>query len=466
MGHEHFEFSHKSFFEYLVARYLDRQLRKGDLAGFRLHHLSREISDFVAELNPPTKLLIQEAEIFKGGEVLAYNAGQLLLSLRLYKFNQKVIFNQKKREHTPVYDSSYITALEYYVFLAEREQNGYNHHPDHWLYPDFGSKITHSPITGLLDLDAQAFCEWLNTRHDESLRLHTSHPERPDKRQPYHYRLPQVEEESAEINYLLLKKPNLRPWSGSYPFMGLLKKESLKLAEEKFRELISKRELPESTFGPECLAVAPAYIFSYSELFGMVGDNSINIALNTSFNRSRELARERRDNTNEEESLYDLPAALNLARNYKFTREAAVDVVASIANRLKVESVEAKLREHRFEEAIQEVGELVQRLLKSAGDVESQQALVGTTFLYKALSHVMAKSVTEQRETILPIKAFYGQMIYFLLADTTSIGGEFDPQIAAFRKAAINLYWRNELTKARKADASFPVWETLLLVLD
>ncbi|MEI6047218.1 MAG: hypothetical protein WCS37_22980, partial [Chloroflexota bacterium] len=264
VGHNRFEFSHKSFFEYLVARCLDRQLRKGDLSGIRLHHLSREIADFVAEFNPPTKLLVEEAECFKDSEVLTYNAGQLLLSLRLYKLNLQVM-NQKKREPTPIYDNSYITALEYYVFLAERDQRGYIHHPDHWSYPDFGSKITNSPLTGLLDLDALAFCGWLNTRHEGSYHAYPKHQDRQKRDPQYYYRLPQIDEEFAEINQLLLKAPHLRPWSGTPPFFKLLKKEGLELIEEKLRGLVSQRDLPESTFSIECLAIAPAYMVEYSK---------------------------------------------------------------------------------------------------------------------------------------------------------------------------------------------------------
>ncbi|MEI6046028.1 MAG: NACHT domain-containing protein [Chloroflexota bacterium] len=470
VGHNRFEFSHKSFFEYLVARYLDRQLRKGDLSGIRLHHLSREISDFVAEFNPPTKLLIEEAECFKDSEVLTYNAGQLLLSVRLYKFNQQAI-NQKKRAYTPIYDSSYITALEYYVFLAEREQSGYIHHPDHWLYPDFGSKITNSPITGLLDLDAQAFCEWLNARREESHRVYSANPKHQNREGlglKYHYRLPQIDEESVEINQLLLKAPHLRPWSGTTPFFKLLKKEDLEPIEERLRGLVSQGEPPESTFDTECLAIAPVYIFSYSDMSGMAGDTSINTVLYNAFTNARKLAREEGDDTGEEVGLYDLPVALNLVRGYKFTREVGLDLVMKLANQMKVESVEAKLREHRFEEAFQELGELKQRLKEFAEtdpSVVNQQALTGITFLHYALCNVMAKTIAEQRETIFPATALYGQMVYFQLAGFTTANIELDPGIAAVVKALVNLYWRNKLTKVRKADPSFPVWETLLLVL-
>jgi hypothetical protein len=485
VGNDYFEFSHKSFFEYLVATRLDQQLRKGDLSGLKVRHLSREIADFLAEFEPPTEFLVQEAAGFRGGESLTYGAGQLLLALRLYKLNQKLLDQAGKKkarsegnygikspkvENKPVCDSSYITCLEYYVFLSEREQSGYIHHPDHWSYSDFGARLRATPITGLIDLDAAAFCEWLNTRREESLRTYTSIDQEQvspaEGEVQYRYRLPVVGEDAPEIRALLLERPELRPWTASYPFFRLLGPAVEGVAA--YLDLArDKGELPRATLTWEFLALAPAYVFDHAGIVSQLADNSVNLVLSIAFAKALESASEGEVQKFPDQQVHvnDLPLALTLACKHTVTRQAAKAAALEIAAGMRAVApgIEAKLKEEKFEEALQELDEHKQAILTVAGQASQVQTQLAVNFLEQLIKHTRAEEIPVWRESYLKVVAFYGKIYYNMFIESNI---KFNQEAALFRQAMANGYWREVVAKARQADPSFPVWETLLIVLD
>jgi energy-coupling factor transporter ATP-binding protein EcfA2 len=81
--------------------------------------------------------------------------------------------------HNETYiDTSLVTCAEYQLFLDEQRAQGKYYQPDHWTSYTFPTGTGNTPILGVCQSDALAFCDWL-TIHD---------------REGWHYRLPHFEE--------------------------------------------------------------------------------------------------------------------------------------------------------------------------------------------------------------------------------------------------------------------------------
>jgi hypothetical protein len=204
-GEFQFEFSHKSFLEYLVAVRLDRQLQQNphDFSGLAQRRLTPIIADFLAELNEPPAALIDAADALEpeASDTFVYSVGQLVLSRRLYRLSRPIILDKASKE----VDSKLITCLEYQVFIFDEiERNRRYYYPDHWNAPRFVPGKARHELTGLTDFDAEAFCEWLNERGTSEIDKETTtgpgHRQAKDETvKAFGFRLPTVHELAKQI---------------------------------------------------------------------------------------------------------------------------------------------------------------------------------------------------------------------------------------------------------------------------
>lgn len=79
-------------------------------------------------------------------------------------------------------DTSLVTCAEYQLFLNEQRKQGKWYQPDHWNDFSFPAGSGLTPILGVRQSDAVAFCEWLTVHNKEG----------------WYYRLPRAEEWSLE----------------------------------------------------------------------------------------------------------------------------------------------------------------------------------------------------------------------------------------------------------------------------
>lgn len=67
-------------------------------------------------------------------------------------------------------DTSFITHVEYQMFLDDKQLEGKFYHPDHWLHPQFPKGKGRQPAVGIRPEDSLLFCLWL-TEHIDNLFL-------------------------------------------------------------------------------------------------------------------------------------------------------------------------------------------------------------------------------------------------------------------------------------------------------
>ena len=95
-------------------------------------------------------------------------------------------------------DDSFVTNIEYQLFLDEMQDEGNYYYPDHWPKPIFEQGQALEPVTGIRPTDAVAFCKWL-TEFDIG---------------PTNYRIPTSEEAEDEpivnskLTYFVKPKDN------------------------------------------------------------------------------------------------------------------------------------------------------------------------------------------------------------------------------------------------------------------
>src|SRR5579859_3020780 len=89
-------------------------------------------------------------------------------------------------------DTSFITCIEYQLFLDEQVAQGKYCQPDHWKDYRFSPGQAHAPILGIRPADAAAFCTWLNRRETKI----------------WFYRLPKADElKNAEDKSIINRLP-------------------------------------------------------------------------------------------------------------------------------------------------------------------------------------------------------------------------------------------------------------------
>jgi hypothetical protein len=176
-----YRFSHKSFWEYLLAAYLYEQIEAGDNSGLSLHVLNLNIIEFLAEMRPKIanmkKWLLESHPGIDEIECsnLHLNCSELLLAVRLMSLRQQTRLSSSASVSSYL-DPGYITNAEYMVFIHrymqvlqdEFEQTFYQ--PDSWQHLRYNpseAKVF-EPVCGLTITDANKFLQFLNGRYPRS----------------------------------------------------------------------------------------------------------------------------------------------------------------------------------------------------------------------------------------------------------------------------------------------------------
>jgi energy-coupling factor transporter ATP-binding protein EcfA2 len=68
-------------------------------------------------------------------------------------------------------DTSYVTCAEYQLFLDEQRKQNNRWQPDHWHSHHFPNGTANEPIVGIRATDASEFCQWLSHRTGQYYRL-------------------------------------------------------------------------------------------------------------------------------------------------------------------------------------------------------------------------------------------------------------------------------------------------------
>jgi len=82
-----------------------------------------------------------------------------------------------------VIDISFVTHIEYQLFLDEQQTQGKYYQPDHWADFSFPLGTGLKPVLGVRRSDALAFCEWLTAREEGN----------------WYYRLPKSNEQEEDV---------------------------------------------------------------------------------------------------------------------------------------------------------------------------------------------------------------------------------------------------------------------------
>ncbi|MEO0517027.1 MAG: NACHT domain-containing protein [Cyanobacteria bacterium P01_A01_bin.116] len=193
-----YEFTHKSFQEYLAATEL-KSLREVDfLVGMmhdeawaetiRLYSAQSDATPFIqVALNSDRisvislafdcleeKLIVEpivqerfEKRLLYGLTSLKKREFQLAAKTRLARRLNKFL---RIDENTAI-DTTCITCAEYQLFIDDQWQQGKIREPDHWPNNRFPENTATDPIRGVRADDAVAFCRWLSQQDGKQYRL-------------------------------------------------------------------------------------------------------------------------------------------------------------------------------------------------------------------------------------------------------------------------------------------------------
>lgn len=202
-----YEFAHKSFQEYLAAVQIKETNQEQVLIANVNDQWWEETIRLYSAQSDATKLIrtaINSRTIYTytlaydcledGARVLPEVRDQLHIDMnsmiegsdrKFVKLAAEVRLSRRLKKLLPtsnvVFDSTFITAAEYQLFIDETKDKNVHNQPDHWHNFRFPSGIGDKPVLGMRIDSARGFCSWLTSRHKS-----------PD----YRYRLPTVSEAS------------------------------------------------------------------------------------------------------------------------------------------------------------------------------------------------------------------------------------------------------------------------------
>ena len=130
--------------------------------------------------------------------------------------------SMQRIDDTREIDAAFINCAEYQLFLDEMREQGQHLQPDHWSDFHFSAGQASTPICGVRDEDAKAFCDWLNQRQGGSafyrLPISTEALAQPAKNTElggwsigYNLVLPDARVQEIRQQLALLVGPNMPP---------------------------------------------------------------------------------------------------------------------------------------------------------------------------------------------------------------------------------------------------------------
>ena len=192
-----YEFTHKSFQEYLAAievtpQQVELLVDKMDdewwAETIRLYSAQSDATPFIqAALRSDNikilslafdcleeKLSVQpsiqaqfEEKLLHGLEMPGTDIFRLAAETKLARRLNKLL---RIDEKTAI-DTSYISCSEYQLFIDEQRQQDSNHQPDQWSGYRFPAGTANQPISGIRASDAASFCQWLSRRTGQNYRM-------------------------------------------------------------------------------------------------------------------------------------------------------------------------------------------------------------------------------------------------------------------------------------------------------
>jgi hypothetical protein len=451
-----FEFSHKSFLEYLVAQYLSRQLEKNKFTDLKKRKLTPQIAAFLIEFKPPLKNLLAAIDKAEADATLIYNAGQILLAQRLYNLNRGLLGLEKVTSSSQVIvDSSYITCLEYYVFIIDKLKEGYLKYPQHWLNHTFEAGYAQLPIKGLAAKDAAGFCDWLN-KFDA---MDTETRKDSQDSQAYsgsliwanRYRLPtKIEANNSPV----IAYPQLGAWCGEWPHFELA--DCNPLFRSEIEQALNTLSITSTKFPPvDYNALDLDGALDRAITFDLTSARALARVFDLDITRVRARAR-----------AFDLALDLNLNLNLDLSLDLddARAVTRAIVrdSRLKYRKISAALEANDY--AKDKDYSQVSFLLKAQQESNlSELEARRLNFLSLLIAILGATNDNEFRQARRNYAAGYAQLIYPFLLELEQ---EKNEDYSELKRVLKNLYWFKYVVEARLADPNFPVWESLRLVYE
>ncbi len=189
--------------------------------------LAIECMDEALEMDEKLRVQLQNV-LINGVEDPNYERRRVvanaLLNLRLHRMSR--ISDDK------YIDASYITHVEYHLFLDEMRKKGKYYQPDHWKSYQFPKNKGQTPVVGVRSSDAVAFCEWLTKREGDN----------------WIYRIPSVTEilelnqEIASVHEETLGKQMIGYWlsmnDGAFELSIKTKKDAELIFEQAKKDLL------------------------------------------------------------------------------------------------------------------------------------------------------------------------------------------------------------------------------------
>ena len=340
-----YEFTHKSFQEYLAAieitytRQIEKLVTKIDdvwwAETIRLCSAQGDATPFIrVALNSNNikvltlafdcleeKLSVQpsvqeafERKLLHGLENPNVEIFKLAAETKLARKLDKLL---RIDEKTAI-DIQYVTCAEYQLFIDEQRQQNKQRHPDHWIHHHFPGGSANKPVTGIRADDAVSFCQWLSRRTGQYYRL-------PQKREAAEHQVLNSDVttwskalDSIEIELSRLSDGYVQNWQSK--INESLRKFLQDNLDDHPRTLASAlRTISDRSFN-RSHDLELNFDFSYS--FGLIRDIARGLARSLAQNRGLEKARDKALAC--ELALAracDLSRGLTLARAKKITRE-------------------------------------------------------------------------------------------------------------------------------------------------
>jgi hypothetical protein len=448
VGEYEFEFSHKSFLEYLVAVRLAKQLRQNppSFSGLELRRLTSTIADFLAELDPPMDLAIEAANKKSSSETLVYSVGQLRLSRRLYELAKPIIFERKQKE----IGKSFVTRLEYYIFIQDKAEQGEYYYPDHWRNARFDADYGDHPLVGLTDLDAYEFCTWLNTRSEITQQNDDNFKEEGieeiDKDKGKIFRLPTFDEAINDINL------PYGIWYERSPYIELSYCTTVS-----FDHILYSLSLLSAS---QVMPKASYQAYEFSSVQKII--RALDLAPNSAhyIDLAHVLARAL-DRTSVRSRLRTL--ALELTRILVPARNTDGMSSSSLALRLakhfNLLDVATMLKEQLLDKAVLSL----ESMQKSHTDNLILHRINLLQPIVKMIIAAKVQDLEKYRQSQREYVKHYALLVYPVIEEMEK---ETKEDYSELKRIITNLYWSARIAEARWSDPSFPVWEGLRIVCE